>query len=179
MTGTIAASSLRIPVRPRHHRLTTTVTADDPVRLSGRTPARGPPDQSSCRGHEPRPTAKGKAGCHPATAPYRSSERTHPNPRSSPHSTGNRHPPELAQARRRDNPTLPKPLQTITKRSLDRHRHAGKDGVPPSTRMASWRSGSGWMTGRCSVAASRLRWATRLLEVTRPGQHMAAGNARQ
>ena len=32
-------------------------------------PGKGPPDQSSCRGPETRPTAIGKSGCHPATTP--------------------------------------------------------------------------------------------------------------
>ena len=56
------------------------MTADGPMRLSGRTPARGLPDQSSCRGREPRPTAIGKSGCHLATPPARQPRATKHQP---------------------------------------------------------------------------------------------------
>jgi hypothetical protein len=62
---------------------TTPVTTDGPVRLSGRTPARGPPDQSSCRGREPRPTALGKSGCHLAPHPHGNASEQ-PQPREEP-----------------------------------------------------------------------------------------------
>jgi hypothetical protein len=51
MTGPIAASSLNA-LSDRTTTANQAVTADGRERMSGRTPREGPPDQSSCRGHE-------------------------------------------------------------------------------------------------------------------------------
>jgi hypothetical protein len=69
------------------------VTTDGPVRLSGRTPARGPPDQSSCRGREPRPTAIGKSGCHLATTRTATHPTTTEEPRLHRPTTASENPP--------------------------------------------------------------------------------------